>query len=158
MTPQVSSLESLRESVADYLRGRSEFAGVGVVTRKDGDLANTVQDQVARVGVSIEVFIKSARPTQSQSFAVRFDPVVLGVTVYEQVLVNQDPATGTGKGAFWLVEQILAALKMWTPPDVGSVLMPDAAGPQNGQAGKNPTLLVLTQDFLTVLQLAPRTP
>ncbi len=157
MTLQISSLESLREAVADYLRGRSEFAGVAVVTRKDGDLVNTVEDQVARAGVSIEISIKSARPTQSQSFAVRFDPVILGVAVYEQVLVNQDPATGTGKGAFWLIEQVLVALKMWTPPDVGSVLMPDAAGPQNGQAGKNPMLRVLTQDFLTVLQLAPRT-
>ena len=156
MNAPLSQLETLREAVAAQLRGLGEFGGVSIVTRADGDIVRTIEDQVARTGVSIEVFIKSARPTSSQSFAVRFDPAVIGVTVYEQVLVNQDPATGTGRGAFYLVEQVLAALKMWTPPGSGSVLMPDPAGPQYGRHDKLPTLFVLTQDFTTTVQLPAR--
>ena len=156
MPGQLSQLETLREAVAAQLRGLGEFNGLSILTRSDGDIVNMVEEQISRTGVSIEVFIKSARPTQSQSFAVRFDPAVIGVAVYEQVLVNQDPNTGTGMGAFFLIEQILAALKLWTPPGSGSVLMPDPAGPQYGRSEKIPTLLILTQDFTTTVQLQPR--
>ena len=156
MPTPLSQLETLREAVAAQLRGQGEFGGVSIVTRADGDVVKIIEDQVARVGVSIEVFIKSARPTQSQSFAVRFDPVVIGVTVYEQVLVNQDPATGTGLGAFYLIEQVLTTLKLWTPPGVGSVLMPEPSGPQYSRNDKLPTLLILTQDFTTTVQLPAR--
>ena len=156
MNPPLSQLETLREAVAAQLRGLGAFGGVPIITQADGDVVRTIEEQVARVGVSIEVFIKSARPTSSQSFAVRFDPAVIGVTVHEQVLVNQDPATGTGRGAFYLIEQTLAALKMWTPPGSGSVLMPDPAGPQYGRNDNLPTLLVLTQDFTTTVQLPAR--
>ena len=157
MPSQLSQLETLRDSVRDYLRGLSgTFGSVQILSRADGDLVSMIEDQIARVGVSIEVFIKSARPTQSQSFAVRFDPAVIGLTVYEQVLVNQDPTTGTGLGAFYLIEQALAALKLWTPRGSGSVLMPDPAGPQYGKSEKLPTLLILTQDFNTTVQLPTR--
>jgi hypothetical protein len=155
-TQILSQLECLRESVAAQLRGYGTFGPVNIVTRASGDIAKTIEDQLARAGVSIEVFIKSARPTQSQSFTVRFDPAVIGVAVYENVLINQDPATGTGLGAFYLIEQVLAALKLWTPPGSGSVLMPDSAGPQFGKSDKLPTLFILTQDFTTTVQLTPR--
>ena len=76
--------------------------------------------------------------------------------MYEQVLVNQDPATGTGMGAWSLIEQVLATLKMWTPPGGGSVLMPDPAGPQRGVGKAQSTLFILTHDFTTTVQLPAR--
>ena len=157
MNANLSVLETLREDTAAYLRGLGAFQPVTVNTRATGDLLQTIENEIARVGVSVELFIKSARLDTNQSWTVFFDHVVLSVAVYDEVLVNQDPATGSGRGGFWYLEAALSALKLWQPPNLGGVRMPDPAGPLYGRVEKRPNLLILQQDFFTTAQLPTRT-
>ncbi len=150
---QLSQLETLRDAFAEYLRGLGVFAGVEVLTRSQGDLVAKLKTALGKTGLVAEVFIKSARPTQGQGTLMLLNPVVIGLAFYENVLVNQDPQTGTGKGAFLLVESALVSLRFWKPPGFCGVIVPEPTGPQYGVSAEQPTLLILTLDFSTLVQI-----
>lgn len=155
------ALETLRDEVAAYFAGRPAFAGIKVLTRRAGDLANQFENELGKVGVVMEIALEDAVPRLSQGMDVVFDPVTLLAEITEDWLVNNRAPNGTGKGALLLAEAVLAEGKYWAPPSAGGgVLMPRADGIRQPPVNtdKFPTTFITQVRLTTTLVLPRRTP
>lgn len=157
--PHANPIETAREQIAERLRGFADFAGVEVLTRKQGDIEAKVDALLeGRLGVVTEVVIASANPKAYQTATPVLDPIRVIIETTENVLFNQDLAGGgTGKGAMFLAQRALASLQLWTPPGCDGPLMPAEPGIVPLPPDPRSPALYLTQLHLsTRATVAPR--
>lgn len=106
-----SLIETLRESVADKVRTLADLEGVGVFTHKKGDIVANIEGTIAgNTGVMVTVAVLAVREGGSSGTRVDWKDVKLAIDIVENVLINQSE-TGTRKGAWWLMEAIVAGVK-----------------------------------------------
>lgn len=133
----VSTIEGIRDAIVTQLRYFPDFAALtsftadnppqvaldeqgipksSIVSRQKGDLASAMQEAIARCGVAVVVMITDFTDDDSQSIQAFFKNIEIVILVSENVVQNQDTDHGgSGLGAMFLCERIVAALKLFVP-------------------------------------------
>lgn len=107
----MSRLLALQEAARTRLAEDPAFAGVPVLSRSEGDIANDIQAAVDRLGICAYVFPPLPRRANANLPGPVFDAVELRVKVIENPVLN-----GTGKKAHALLEAALGSLHHWRDP------------------------------------------
>ena len=121
-----SEIAALRKAVAQRLQAAPEFDGIRILELKPGDIANEIERSLAKIGIAIIVAVTSFEVQSSQSARLVLDPVRIQVEVQEDLITNR-----TGREALYLVERVLARLKLATiqlQPNERAIIQPAKPG------------------------------
>lgn len=101
------------------------FADIPIIAADDGDLETIMEQQLQRItekggkiGSSVIIhqptarvaFKDSTKIVGNSTFKPYFNPITIRITVAEDLLVNRDEASGTGKPALTIAEAVAAVL------------------------------------------------
>lgn len=105
-----SEIAALRAAVVARLTSFDDLAGVTILGREVGQIANEIARGVASIKLLGVVHIPSAVPKGFQSKKPMLDPVRVTIRWVEDVTNND-----TGKSVAWCAERTVARLLLWKP-------------------------------------------
>lgn len=112
-----SILEAIQIQIVDRLSDDPYFDDITVLHQQIHNIQNEIDTAVASIGVCVVVVTPSAdmRKTRDTKDPY-FDAINIIVRVQENVIVNQDVASGgTGKSALAIAENVLAVMHSYKP-------------------------------------------
>ena len=124
-TKPISVLESKRDAIVLALQKVPEFNlltqwnqdgsafSSSIIPKQKGDFTSALEEALNRTGLSITVAITGADEAGSQSIRAYLQNVGILISIAEFVTQNQDVVNGgTGMGALYLAERVLAGLNL----------------------------------------------
>ena len=82
-------IEALMDAVKKKLEDDAYFDGVGVLTENDGDIEKTVRENIAKLGVCVEIGDVAALDKYPNITVPVWDPISFTVVISESVIMNR---------------------------------------------------------------------
>ena len=149
----MGKLSTLRAAVVAELKAHAPLASVSILEEKKLDLANEIEQAVAKLGLCCVVLTPVAAVAHPNAPGPVLDPARVVVAVFENVLIHR--AAADALSASDAAEEVLQRLHGWTPPGFSAPLVAASRG-ETLELVPDPELLIYHVNLQTTVALPPK--